>query len=70
MINLLVYFRKVCVHMGNVILFTNTFLSYLLLLVIIVVIAGVGVFIGIKMRKNKDSKMETAQASDGTKSGS
>ncbi|MCI8354562.1 MAG: hypothetical protein K2P13_01530 [Lachnospiraceae bacterium] len=56
--------------MGNVILFTNTFLSYLLLLVIIVVIAGVGVFIGIKMRKNKDSKMETAQASDGTKSGS
>ena len=54
--------------MGNVILFTNTFLSYLLLLVIIVVIAGV--FIGIRMRKNKDSKMETAQASDGTKSGS
>ena len=48
--------------MGNVILFTNTFLSYLLLLVIIVVIAGVGVFIGIKMRKNKDSKIQTSQA--------
>lgn len=30
--------------MGNIILFTNTFLSYLLLMVIIVVIAGVAVF--------------------------
>lgn len=53
--------------MENILLFTNTFLSYLLLMVIIVAIAGVAVFIGIKMRKNKDSKIQTSQAGGGKK---
>ena len=42
--------------MENAILFANSFLSYLLLMAIIVVIAGVAIFIGIKVRKNKDAK--------------
>ena len=47
--------------MTNVILFINSFLSYLLLMLVIAVIAGVAIFIGIKMRKNKNAKVaETA----------
>lgn len=42
--------------MNNAVLFTNTFLSYLLLMVIIVVIAGIAIFIGIKLRKRKDEQ--------------
>lgn len=45
-----------CISMGNAVLFLNSFLSYLLLMAIIVVIAGVAIFIGIKLRKNKDAK--------------
>ena len=48
-------------HMNNLILFVNSFLSYLLLMLIIVVIAGVAVFIGIKMRKNKNAKQEVVE---------
>lgn len=47
--------------MSNVILFANSFLSYLLLMAIIVVIAGLAIFIGIKMRKNKDAKIKKAE---------
>lgn len=47
--------------MGNAILFLNSFLSYLLLMAVIVVIAGVAVFIGIKMRKNKNAKEQIAE---------
>ncbi len=47
--------------MENAILFLNSFLSYLLLMAIIVVIAGVAVFIGIKLRKNKDAKQLAAE---------
>ncbi len=51
--------------MGNAVLFANSFLSYLLLMAIIVVIAGVAVFIGIKLRKNKDAKLpETEKTSE------
>lgn len=42
--------------MNNLILFVNSFLSYLLVMVIIAVIAGAAAFIGIKARKNKDAK--------------
>ncbi|MGN0376215.1 MAG: hypothetical protein ACI4ED_01135 [Suilimivivens sp.] len=42
--------------MNNLILFVNSFLSYLLLMVIIAAIAGVAIFIGIKARKNKNAK--------------
>ncbi|MGN0307190.1 MAG: hypothetical protein ACI4DN_03125 [Lachnospiraceae bacterium] len=47
--------------------FINTFLSYLLLFLIIVVLAIIAVFIGIRLRKNKDAKSaveeETAKSS-------
>lgn len=49
--------------MGNLILFLNSFLSYLLLMAVIVVIAGVAVFIGIKVRKNKNAKAKQADES-------
>lgn len=42
--------------MNNLILFVNSFLSYLLVMAVIVVLAGVGLFIGIKARKSKDAK--------------
>ena len=45
-------------QMQNVVLFVNSFLSYLLLMVIIAVIAGVAIFIGIKPRKNKNAQNE------------
>ena len=45
-------------QMQNVVLFVNSFLSYLLLMAIIAVIAGVAIFIGIKARKNKNAQNE------------
>ena len=45
-------------QMQNVVLFVNSFLSYLLLMVIIAVIAGVAIFIGIKARKNVNAQNE------------
>ena len=42
--------------MANLIAFVNAFLSYLLLFGVIVVLCVIAVFIGIKMRKNKDLK--------------
>lgn len=53
--------------MENLILFFNSFLSYLLLMAVIVVVAGIALFIGIKMRKRKNSEMEAAGACEGTK---
>lgn len=37
-------------------MFLNSFLSYLLLMAVIAAIVGVAIFIGIKMRKNKNAK--------------
>lgn len=45
--------------MANLILFINSFLSYLLLMAVIVVLAGIAVFIGIKMRKRSNEKAVT-----------
>lgn len=44
--------------MNNLILFVNSFLSYLLVMAVIAVLAGIAVFIGIKLRKNKNAKAE------------
>lgn len=44
------------VEMANLILFINSFLSYLLVMAVIVVLAGAAVFIGIKMRKRSNEK--------------
>ena len=45
-------------QMQNLVMFVNSFLSYLLLMVIIAVIAGMAIFIGIKARKNKNAQNE------------
>ena len=44
--------------MGKLILFLNSFLSYLLLLAVIAALCGVAIFIGIKLRKRKNSQLE------------
>lgn len=43
--------------MTNVILFLNTFLSYLLLFALIVVLVIIACIIGTKWRKSKDQKL-------------
>lgn len=43
--------------MNNLVLFLNSFLSYLLCFVVIIILAVVAVVIGVKMRKNKDAKL-------------
>lgn len=48
--------------MENLILFLNSFLSYVLLMVVIVVLCGIAIFIGIKLRKRKDSQIEIDEA--------
>ena len=56
--------------MNNLILFTNAFLSYLILFVICVGVVIAAVFIGAKLRKAKDAKdalaAETITAADKT----
>jgi len=42
--------------MTNLILFINSFLSYLLLFAVAVAVVIVAILIGIKLRKNKDAK--------------
>ena len=42
--------------MVNLIAFVNSFLSYFLLFAFIVVLCTVAVFVGIRLRKNKDLK--------------
>lgn len=44
--------------MEKLILFFNSFLSYLLVLAIIAVLCGIAIFIGIKLRKRKNSQLE------------
>ena len=51
--------------MYNLILFINSFLSYLLVFAVIVVVVAVAVAIGITLRKKKDAKemaLESAAA--------
>lgn len=43
--------------MNNLVLFINSFLSYLVLMAVIVVLAGVAIFIGITMRKKKNLQL-------------
>lgn len=42
--------------MNNLILFVNTFLSYILLMAIIVVVMAVGCILGLKWKKIKDAE--------------
>ncbi len=48
--------------MNNLILFLNSFLSYLLVMAVIVVLGGIAIFIGIKPRKNKNKQLEGENA--------
>ena len=48
--------------MNNLILFINSFLSYLALMAVIVVLAGIAIFIGIKMRKKKNLQLAAENA--------
>lgn len=50
--------------MENLILFLNSFLSYLLLMVVIAVLCGIAIFIGIKLRKRKNSQLEMEKATE------
>ncbi len=43
--------------MNNLILFFNSFLSYLLLFVIMVALVVIACVIGVKLRKSKDAKL-------------
>ena len=52
--------------MANLIVFTNSFLSYLLLFAFIVALCLVAVFAGIKMRKSKDLKDAKLVETQGT----
>ena len=54
--------------MTNLILFLNSFLSYLLLVAVFVLVIGVAIFVGIKLRKSKNTK-EAAEAAKNTNSG-
>lgn len=50
--------------MTNLILFINSFLSYLLVVVVFVAAIGVAVFSGIKLRKKKDSQKAALEADE------
>lgn len=45
--------------MANLILFLNSFLSYLLLFVLIIAVVVVACIIGVKWRKSKDARTAT-----------
>ena len=52
--------------MVNLIAFVNSFLSYFLLFAFIVVLCLIAVFVGIKLRKNKDLKEAQLTETQGT----
>ena len=56
--------------MDNLIVFSNSFLSYLLLMIIIVAVAALGFTVGRILRNRKDSKsvqkVSTAEAATGS----
>lgn len=51
--------------MANLIAFVNAFLSYFLLFGFIVVLCIIAVFVGIKLRKNKDLKESSLPETQG-----
>ena len=55
--------------MGNLILFFNAFLSYLLLFVIIVALVIIACVIGVKWRKSKDAKLALAETAGASEAG-
>lgn len=51
-------------RMSNLILFLNSFLSYLLLFVLIIALVIVACIIGVKWRKSKDAKLALSGGAD------
>lgn len=47
--------------MENLILFLNSFLSYIVLMVIIIIVAGIAVTIGLTLAKRKSAKTAANQ---------
>ncbi|MBO4775248.1 MAG: vanadium nitrogenase [Lachnospiraceae bacterium] len=56
--------------MQNIIVFSNSFLSYLLLMIIIVVVAALGFTVGRILRNRKDAKSVQEVSSEAVTSGS
>ncbi len=56
--------------MINLVLFLNSFLSYLLLMAVIVALCGIAIFIGIKLRKRKNSQLEAGEITEASESNS
>lgn len=56
--------------MSNLILFLNSFFSYLLLFVLIVALVIAACIIGVKWRKSKDRKLALSGAGEGEQSAS
>lgn len=61
--------RGIDTKMSNLILFLNSFLSYLLLFVLIVALVIVACIIGVKWRKSKDAKLAVSGGADVGQSG-
>lgn len=56
--------------MNNLILFLNSFFSYLLLFVLIVALVVIACIIGVKWRKGKDQKLAVSGGAEIEQSGS
>ena len=56
--------------MQNIIVFSNSFLSYLLLMIIIVVVAALGFTVGRILRNRKDAESVQEVSSEAVTSGS
>ncbi len=54
--------------MNNLILFLNSFLSYILLMVIIVAVGAIGFTVGVKWRRAKDAKAAAQDTEAGSDS--
>lgn len=52
--------------MNNLILFINSFLSYLLVALVIVILGAIAITIGITMRKRSDAKLAALEETAGT----
>ncbi|MBR1478016.1 MAG: hypothetical protein IJ608_08670 [Lachnospiraceae bacterium] len=52
--------------MSSFVAFINAFLSYLMVLIVFVAVGGLGCFIGLKLRKNKNAKEEALAKAEGT----
>lgn len=51
--------------MTNLILFINSFLSYLLVVAVFIVVIAAAIFAGIKLRRNKNAKEAAENAETG-----